>query len=964
MSARLKPRRRRQMFARCVEALEARQLLAVDFTMAAMSDTQYTVESFPNTFSAQTQWIADHATDPAYDFAFVAHQGDMLRRGYSDAQAAVADSALKILDNKVPYTVSIGNHDFDNQFDDLDHHISSANFTSWFGNARYQAIGNSGFGGASLDQRNRYQIFTAGGQQFLVLSLEWEAPDAALAWAQTVVNGHRQLPVIVTTHEYLNSSGRTTSPLDPAGNAGASIFSKFVAKNPQVFMVLSGHTGAVFSQTSTNNAGATVYEYAADFEGRPNGGDGWMQLLQFDLAGGKITGSNYSPTLNQTQAATTYSNINFAQRFSFYAAGAPIGNDDTLDTAPGQTVSFDPRDNDFDPDADAHAASVSFSALPAGVSYDGTSGLFSFAPAADFRGDVSFTYTLTDTDAHVGNTATVTLRANNAPVASADAAATPESKAVTINVLANDADDNAADNAALRPILASLPSHGAVFANADGTFTYTPDPKFVGQDSFGYTLSDGKMTASPVAVSVNVRPAAPVYDYPIAETTAAGTRTGAIANLGASDNSVESIKEVYSTGSDLDQRWRFNVTGGSDVTLAINAWRSFSNQSTGDEYHMQYSTDGATWSDLTRLVPSGSKDITRTKFEANEPYQMWALPAGTKGTVWIRATDTINGSSSSEILDTLTVDEIFIRSGVDFPQVSIGATDGAETLSNSRPVTFTVSRSGSASSIRNPLTVFYTLSGTATPGDDYTPASDSFVTIPAGAASVSFSITPIADSLSEGTETIVATLSSDNAYDLAAQSTATANVADLSSDTTPPSAPTLSASTTSTSAKLVWTASTDDVGVVAYDVFRNGVLIASTAGAATSYTDGNLPSSTSFTYTVQARDDAGNTSVLSNAVTAITRLAAPGSLTGSKVKNKQVKLTWRDNSTTETAFYVYSSRDGINWTKVATVAPLSGSGGTATWTSGTLANGLWYFKVTATDANGESDPSNIFSITL
>src|SRR2546423_5822625 len=184
MSARLKPRRRHEVFARCVEALEARQLLAVDFTIAALSDTQYTVESFPNTFSAQTQWIADHATDPAYNFAFVAHQGDMLRRGYSDAQAAVADSALKILDNEVPYTVSIGNHDFDNQFDDLDHHISSANFTSRFGNARYQNIPGSGFAGSSLDQRNHYATFTAGGRTYMVLSLEWEAPDSALAWAQ------------------------------------------------------------------------------------------------------------------------------------------------------------------------------------------------------------------------------------------------------------------------------------------------------------------------------------------------------------------------------------------------------------------------------------------------------------------------------------------------------------------------------------------------------------------------------------------------------------------------------------------------------------------------------------------------------------------------------------------------------------------------------------------------------------
>jgi hypothetical protein len=256
----------------CIESLEGRTLLSGStFTIATISDTQYTVESFPNTFSAQTAWIAAHgvggtAADAFPDnIAFFAHQGDMLRRGYSDFQAANADAALKNLDGKVPYTVSIGNHDYDNQFDDLDQHVSSASFTRWFGNDRYAAIPNSGFGGASQDQRNRFHTFTADGREVLVLSIEWEASDASIAWAQSVINSHRQDPVILTTHEYLNGSGRTTSTLEPlAGfNSGEGIYQKLVKPNQQVFMVLSGHTGAIRTQTSLNNAGSNVYEIVA-----------------------------------------------------------------------------------------------------------------------------------------------------------------------------------------------------------------------------------------------------------------------------------------------------------------------------------------------------------------------------------------------------------------------------------------------------------------------------------------------------------------------------------------------------------------------------------------------------------------------------------------------------------------------------------------------------------------------------
>ena len=47
-----------------------------------------------------------------------------------------------------------------------------------------------------------------------------------------------------------------------------------------------------------------------------------------------------------------------------------------------------------------------------------------------------------------------------------------------------------------------------------------------------------------------------------------------------------------------------------------------------------------------------------------------------------------------------------------------------------------------------------------------------------------------------------------------------------------------------------------------------------------------------------------------------------------------------------------------------TVSALSGTGGTASYTTGNLASGKWYFRVTAFTTAGESDPSNIFSITI
>ena len=55
--------------------------------------------------------------------------------------------------------------------------------------------------------------------------------------------------------------------------------------------------------------------------------------------------------------------------------------------------------------------------------------------------------------------------------------------------------------------------------------------------------------------------------------------------------------------------------------------------------HLQYSTNGTTWADLTKLAPASSLNVTRILYDVDEPYQMWTIPAATKGTVWLRATD-------------------------------------------------------------------------------------------------------------------------------------------------------------------------------------------------------------------------------------------------------------------------------------------------------------------------------------
>ena len=98
-------------------------------------------------------------------------------------------------------------------------------------------------------------------------------------------------------------------------------------------------------------------------------------------------------------------------------------------------------------------------------------------------------------------------------------------------------------------------------------------------------------------------------------------------------------------------------------------------------------------------------------------------------------------------------------------------------------------------------------------------------------------------------------------------------VTTLAPDTEAPTAPSLSASgTTNVSTTLTFTGATDNIGVTAYEIYKDGALIATVNNSP--YTVNGLSASTTYIFTVKAKDDAGNVSPLSNAVS-VTTLAAP-----------------------------------------------------------------------------------------
>lgn len=169
-------------------------------------------------------------------------------------------------------------------------------------------------------------------------------------------------------------------------------------------------------------------------------------------------------------------------------------------------------------------------------------------------------------------------------------------------------------------------------------------------------------------------------------------------------------------------------------------------------------------------------------------------------------------------------------------------------------------------------------------------------------------------------------------------------------DTTPPTAPALSATVVGTTANLSWTTSTDDVGVTGYRVSRNGTALPGTVSG-TSFADTGLAPGT-YTYAVTAVDAAGNVSAASNDVvvqvatepppaTDSTAPSVPTSV-GTTVVGNSVNIVW-DPSSDDTAVAGY--RVTRNGTVLGTTTD-------TTYFDSSLPAGTYSYTVAAFDGAG------------
>ncbi len=180
-------------------------------------------------------------------------------------------------------------------------------------------------------------------------------------------------------------------------------------------------------------------------------------------------------------------------------------------------------------------------------------------------------------------------------------------------------------------------------------------------------------------------------------------------------------------------------------------------------------------------------------------------------------------------------------------------------------------------------------------------------------------------------------------------------------DTEAPTAPTnlAASSVTESSLTLTWDASTDNIGVTGYDVYQDGAVIGTVA--ATTFDVTGLSASTSYDFSVVAKDAAGNESPASATLSVTTSEpdtqapSVPTNLVSSNLAANQVTLSW-DASTDNVGVTEYDVLQDGNVVDTVT--------GTSATVTGLTPQTTYSFTVIAKDAAGNaSAASNALSVT-
>lgn len=283
-----------------------------EFSIAVVPDTQReTWTDADNRFRDRSDWLIKNSG--RLNLRFMTHVGDVVDWGnISPEQFVRAKQALAPLAGKVPYSLTIGNHDTaavcqgGSACPGADARITVRDTRAF--NHAFQSTDFANLKGefepGKID--NTYSVFNAGGQKWLLLNLELWPRESVIKWARKIVGTHTAYNVVVSTHSYLEGDGTVSTN---RGGYGATspeyLYNNLIKVYPNIRIVLSGHVGTSATRIDIGDNGNKIASFLQCYHSETTNP---VRILKISTSQGSITDWVYAPHTGEilSPQVTTY----------------------------------------------------------------------------------------------------------------------------------------------------------------------------------------------------------------------------------------------------------------------------------------------------------------------------------------------------------------------------------------------------------------------------------------------------------------------------------------------------------------------------------------------------------------------------------------------------------------------------------------------------------------------------------
>ena len=297
------------------------------FSMILLGDPQGYIKYDINQplFELQTAWIADNIEN--LNIKAVLCTGDlveqnenlimnrnMLNQTSREMWENVSRSFSR-LDNKIPYIISTGNHEYGYRHSEN----GNTHFPEYFPVERNKkwydcavAVYPNRSGVESLENA-AFEFEQPAWGKILVVCNEFAPRDEVLNWTARLIESDRYKDhkVIYMTHSLLNERDAARTDNEPYDitphNWGQQVWDKLLQPSKNIVLAISGHEGdvgdfedSIAYRIDKNSVGKNLHQMmfnvqtlGGGWEG--NGGDGWLRILEFKPDGKTIGVKTYSP---------------------------------------------------------------------------------------------------------------------------------------------------------------------------------------------------------------------------------------------------------------------------------------------------------------------------------------------------------------------------------------------------------------------------------------------------------------------------------------------------------------------------------------------------------------------------------------------------------------------------------------------------------------------------------------------